>query len=370
MTITTTMKTCFRASLVLALVVGVAGCQDTSGPGSLNRLNAAAALADYNAMDGVLQSSGWKRFQMTASGMDVTKFGFAPAAAARATEALRELAPGGDPRAFAAAMASVANAAADGAASVPLISDENRGKTFVFDAQRHDWVVDPTRTGAPANGVRFITYEPKGAEPDPTKPIGHADLIDLGNASPNNIALRLVVAEGNLTVLDYKTTLEGSEGSGHVTVEGFIQNQRDKLDFDIDVRGQNTGGVERGAISFGLTMASRDFQVNGEVQSEKQNGSERSAVDLSVRHGSASFRVDVANDRGTLSGDIHLNNTPFAELSGVNGQPVFKTPTGDDIGGSEALVLWRIFDITEDVFDLFEDLVEPIAELVIMAVIL
>ena len=49
---------------------------------------------------------------------------------------------------------------------------------------------------------------------------------------------------------------------------------------------------------------------------------------------------------------------------------MFKTPSGGDINGGEALVLWRIFDITEDVFDLFQDLVEPIAELVIIAVIL
>jgi hypothetical protein len=33
-------------------------------------------------------------------------------------------------------------------------------------------------------------------------------------------------------------------------------------------------------------------------------------------------------------------------------------------------VLYRIFDISEDVFDLFEDLVEPIGGLIIMAVIL
>jgi hypothetical protein len=49
---------------------------------------------------------------------------------------------------------------------------------------------------------------------------------------------------------------------------------------------------------------------------------------------------------------------------------VFTTPSGDAINGAQALVLWRIFDITEDVFDLFEDLIEPIAGLVIIAIIL
>lgn len=362
----TTIKKLFRPSLPLLLIAIAAGCEDTSGPGSLSKLNAAAVLADYEAMDSVLQSSGVKSFAMTAAKMDATKFGFAPATAARASEALRELAADGDTRAFAAAMASVATEAADGAASIPLISDGNRGKTFVFSAEAHDWVVDPNRTGAPANGVRFITYEPKGAEPDPTKPIGHADLIDLGDATAG-IALRLVVVEGSLTVLDYQTTLQGSNGSGQVTVEGFIQNHRDKLDFEIDVHGQKDGAVERGDVYLDLAIAEREFFVAGEVHSEKENGSEHSTVDLSVRHGAHSFRVDVANDQGALSGTIDLNHAPFATVSGTAQQPVFKTPSGGDITGVHALVLWRIFDITEDVFDLFEDLIEPVVELVIIA---
>jgi hypothetical protein len=323
-------------ALPIAAIVIVTACQDTSGPGSLGRLNTTAALADYDAMDAVRQSTGWKAFQMTAPQMGA-KIGLVRSDVA--------------------------------SKSIPLISDANRGKTFVYDATQHNWVIDPARTGAPANGVRFITYEPKGAEPDATKPIGHADLIDLGNSTAG-IALRLVVVEGTLAILDYKTTLEGSDGSGHVTVEGFIQNSRDKLDFDIDVTGQNSGGVERADISFELGIATRAFLVTGDVQAEKQSGVESGAVDLRVRHGANSFTVDIENERGTLDGEIKLNSSPFALVSGPAHQPVFKKPNGSDIGGAEALVLWRIADVTEDVFDLFEDLVDPIDELVVWAWIL
>jgi hypothetical protein len=365
----TSINKVFRSALPLVLIAIAAGCQDTSGPGSLNQLNTQAALADYAAMDAVLQSTGWKSFQVAAAKMDAAALGEGPVAAARVTAKLRELMPGGDSRAFTAGMASVASAVADGATSIPLISSGNRGKTFVYDAQLHNWVVDPTRTGAPANGVRFITYEPSGAEPDPGKPIGHADLIDLGDVSAG-IALRLIVVQGTLTVLDYKTTLDGADGNGHVTVTGFVQNDRDKLDFDIDVRGEKEGATERADVSFDLGIATRHFQVNGDVHYEDENGVDSYTVDLTVRHGSNSFRVDIANDDGTLSGVIDLNNAPFANVSGTAEQPVFKTPSGEDINGVQALVLWRIFDITEDVFDLFEDLVEPIAGLVIIAVIL
>jgi hypothetical protein len=252
---------------------------------------------------------------------------------------------------------------------VPLISESNRGKTYIYDATQHNWVIDPARTDAPENGVRFITYEPNGAEPDPARPIGHADLIDLGDNSAG-IALRLVVVEGELTIVDYQTTLQGSEGSGQVTVDGFIQNTRDKLDFDIDVHGQNSDGVGRADINFEMAIAARQFRIIGDVEGTNDHGVESGSVDLSVRHGSHSFTVDIQNDRGTLAGDIDLNNSPFALVSGPAMDPVFKRPNGADIDGAEALVLWRIFDISEDVFDLFEDLIDPIADLVVWAVIL
>jgi hypothetical protein len=356
-----------RSALPMALMAMMAGCEtDPNGPGS--GLDALAAMADYSAMDHVLASTGWKNFQMTATRMDRAMLGPAAVGAAQAGSAL-EVAGGGDPAAFAAAMAGVASQMADPPASVPLISTSNRGKTFVYDAARHQWVIDPARTGAPSNGVRFITYEPRGAEPDPTKPTGHADLMDLGDGTAG-VALRVVVVEGSRTVLDYQTTLDGSGGVGHVTVAGFLQDERDKLEFEIDVRGQNTGGVERADVSYELSIASRAFEVSGEVRAEKRNGVQHNTVDLSVRHGASSFSVDVADIGGALSGTIDLDGRPFAVVSGTPDKPVFKTPSGADITGTEGLVLWRIFDITEDVFDLFEDLIDPIDELVILAVVL
>jgi len=329
------MSKLVRMALPLSLVAVMAACEDTGSPDA-GKLNTTAMLADYNAMDAVRQTAGWKGFQLAA-----------PQMAAKMGWSQRDVAVN----------------------MLPLISDGNRGKTFVYDSIQHNWVIDPSQTGAPANGVRFITYQAKGAEPDASKPIGHADLIDMGDTSAG-IALRLVVVEGTLTILDYQTTLQGTDTSGHVTVEGFVQNTHDKLDFNLDVHGQKTAGVEHGDIAFELGIAQRAFHVNGNVTGDKQNGVESGAVDLHVQHGASSFTVNVANAAGTLDGDIDLNNSPFALVSGPAQQPVFTKPDGSAITGADGLVLWRVFDVSEDVFDLFEDLVDPIDDLVVWAVIL
>jgi hypothetical protein len=363
---TDSMKTLLRTSLPLVVAVA-AGCQDTTGPSSLDRLDANAVLRDYAAIDSVLSSRAWTSFQMAANGMNAATIGGGAAAAVSGAQELKQVATG-DARAFATAMAGVA-AGADGASQGPLISDFNRGRTYIYDAQGDRWLIDPSRTDAPATGVRFIIYEPNGAKPDPTKPIGHADIIDLGD-NVEGIALRLVVVDGSMTVVDYTTTLNGDNGSGRITVDGFIQNQRDRLDFDVDVHGQNVGGAEQADVTFELGIAAREFSVTGDLHADKQGGVEAGTVDLLVRHGAQSFRVDIENQAGQLAGVIDLNDAPFATVSGPAHRPVFTTPSGDPIRGLHALALWRIFDVTEDVFDLFEDLLEPIAGLVIIAIIL
>ena len=343
----TTRMTGMKAWPLLPLfaLAGIVACSDTTGTGSLSTLNE-TALADYKAMDDLRQSSGWQNFRLTAAGMRA-----AGGSAAGTSGVMSNLVAGG------------------GRASIQLVSDTNLGKTFVYDAQKRAWVADPARTGAPANGVRFITYEPNGAEPDPSKPTGHADLIDLGTGIAG-IALRLVVVEGTLTVLDYQTSISGSNGIAHVTVDGFLQDAHQKLDFEIDARGQNANGTEHGSVAFDLGIASRSFRVEGDVNSVKVGGAEHTTVDLSTRHGSQSFRVDVANDLGDLSGVIDLNDNPFAHVAGRDGAPVFTTPSGGALSASEGLVLWRIFDVTEDVFDLLEDLVDPIDDLVLIGIVL
>ena len=354
-----------RGCLALAfLAVTVTGCETATGPDE-GAFDARAALADYQALDAILASDGWRGF--LAMGGAVSFPSVAPGAefAVAGAQSLRVFRGAGDARSFAARLAG-AGATPLHAASAPVISPLHRGRTLVYDAELGRYVVDPDRTGAPATGVRLIVYQSVAGKPDPAHEIGYADLIDEGDASAEDIALRLVVVSGERTVLDYRTTLDESGGHGRITVDGFLRDEDDQLDFEIDVSGSE-GALD---VAFRMAVESRSFEIEGAVAGAKQGESETGDIDVSVAHGGESFRVALTGTPTSLGGTVYLNGNPFVEVSGHPAAPAFARLGGGALTQLERLVLYRVVDIVEDVFDLFENLLDPIDELVILAVIL
>ena len=93
-------------------------------------------------------------------------------------------------------------------------------------------------------------------------------------------------------------------------------------------------------------------------------------IDVTVRHGSESMRVDVNGTDSSIAGTFYLNGQTFATVSGHPDEPVFVGASGDPLTGAEVLVLLRMVGVLDDVFDLFEELVEPVGHLVVLAIIL
>ncbi len=192
----------------------------------------------------------------------------------------------------------------------PIISIFRRGKTFVYDPDLGRYVIDQDREGAPATGVRFILYQPGvGGKPDP-------------------------------------------------------------LDFGIEVRGTESAQENRVDIDFEMGIASRDFLITGSVSGVENESGAGGEIDLLVRHGSDSFQVEVSGTDDSIDGTIFLNGEPFATVTGDPDDPTFTSATGPSLTWAEMLVLRQIIDSTEDVFDFWEDLLDPVDELVILAIIL
>jgi hypothetical protein len=281
------------------------------------------------------------------------------------------LRPLSGPEPFAARLAELASSAGGTRVLNPIISSFRRGKTFVYDPALGRYVMDPNAEGAPDTGVRFLLYEPgPGGKPDVEAQIGYTDLIDEGDESPEEIALRLMVVRDEVTILDYRTTVDILARGGKVTVEGYLQGEFDRLDFDIQVTGASDEGGASVDISFEMGIATRDFLISGSVHGVNGDSGEGGEVSLLVRHGGDSFAIEASGDEDDIQGTFRLNGGLFATVTGNPDSPTIKGRDGDDLTWAETLVLRQILDSTEDVFDLFEDLMDPVDELVIIALIL
>jgi hypothetical protein len=348
----------------------LAGCEDTTGPEIQDdTFDADAALADYAAFEGILSADEFASFRALAGR---TPFS-GPASGMAVVSGLLEADAPVNSRAFALDLMRRVRAAeaAPPVAAAPIISIWTRGATYTYSPELDRYQLAAGREGAPATGVRFVLYEvDEAGRPIAGEETGYADLIDEGDDSLEDIALRFVVVEGETTRLDYRTTLTVGEGTGALTVEGFLQGPQNRLDFDIEVTGSDQGGQERVDLAFELGVEARDFEIVGTVSGVEADGEGDGRVDVTVRHGQDSIQLDVQVAAGNLNGTIRLNGQVFATASGPEDDPTFVDPDGDPLTTSEFLVIRSILDGVEDVFDLLEDLVDPVDELVILGIIL
>jgi len=353
-------------TLAAAALVATA-CESATGPENDNPFDAEGALEDFEALELILSSEAMAGFRALGGG--ITFEGAAPevVAALRVGAELGTAMTTADPRDLLPALTKLE----ERPLNAPIISSFRRGKTFVYDPGPGRYVVDTDREGAPDNGVRFILYEAgQDGRPDPSKEVGYADLLDEGDESLEDIALRLVVVEGADTILGYRTTLDVQDSGGTITVAGFLQGEEERLEFDIQVRGSAGPEEDRVDVTFEMGIAPREFSIQGSVSGVESESGEGGEIGLLVQHGADSFQVEITGTEDTLDGTFYLNGDLFATVSGDPDDPTFTSATGEPLTWVELLVLRQIFDSTEDVFDFWEDLLDPVDELVILAIIL
>ncbi len=362
----------WRMTLILALVAGItAACETGTEPMDGPAFDAEAALADHQALDTLLASHAMDGFRAMARGVTFGSLGVGAEFTGQGAAELQLLGSQSGPRVFAARLAELAARVDGELARNPIISPFRRGKTFVYDPAVGRYVIDEDREGAPDTGVRFILYEPGlDGRPDPDKEVGHADLIDEGDESAEEISLRLVVSEGETPVLEYRTTVDVLDNGGKITVKGFLQGDNDRLDFDIQVRGTAEDDGASMDVEFEMGIRERDFLITGSVHGAHTDFGEGGEINLTVRHGTESFSASLRGDEDAIDGTFFLNGDLFATVEGDPDAPTILGASGAELTWAERLVLRQIIDSAEDVFDFFEDLLDPVDELVILALIL
>jgi hypothetical protein len=120
-----------------------------------------------------------------------------------------------------------------------------------------------------------------------------------------------------------------------------------------------------------LRRSSTSPSSSGSTLSGIENAFEEDgSIEIIARHQDDSIRLDVTGSAGQLDGSVFVNGALFATVTGDASNPTIASATGDPLTLGEWLVLRHIVDGAEDVFDFIEDLVDPVDELVLLAIIL
>ncbi len=352
----------------VAVLAFAAACGEAIGPKAESELDTQGTMANYQAYDAVFTTKSWAGLQ--ALGGRTPASASALISSMRALPALRDRSEG---RRFALDFfRQLADSRSGATLAKPTLSPRYLGQTLVYDMVTDQYVVDPKRTGAPRNGVRFIVYEVNGEQrPNPAREIGYADLLDEGPASGEAQALRLVLIQQGKTVIDYRTRATLGATENKIDVDGFAEGpDGNRLRFEIGVTGKARGENTIIDADFDLRLDPKNFSVTGSVRDVVDGREGQGVIKLTARHGSNSFAVDVDGNGSTIKGTIRLNGNLFVTVSGDAKNPTLVGSTGQPLTGAELMMVGAIMATSEDVFDLIEGLVHPVERLFLLGSIL
>jgi hypothetical protein len=345
----------YKQIAVLALAFAVAACSDTLSVGEA-AFDADLTSQDLAAVDSLFETEAFKSLKALGG-----QFNIAGPPAMASAELLRAAAhpsePGNTARIEAAArqiqMAMAANAA------VELIPQQYRGLVLKF-VPGEGYVVDEALTG-PSNGIRFLLYAVNpvtGEIAEPLNEIGYADLLD--ESTDQTAAVRLVVVSGEVTFINYLVSANGPPTAPSFSIAGFVTDGEVTVDFDLTVAMQaNIGGTSID-IDYAIDVADRDFHVVLDLSIGASEGSSSTSLDISISHGRNTVRVagELTDEMGTVQ--VFGNGELFATITFTETSLTVVNPNGDPLSDREEQVLREIMDFVDEVFDVWEDLFNPV----------
>lgn len=252
---------------------------------------------------------------------------------------------------------------------VPVVRPGVLGRTYVFDAAAKTYVHDPARSGAPANGVRFILYETNaetGAINSAVE-IGYADLIDERAASLSSAGLRFKVVSGGVTVLEYSFEVGGLLVAPTLAVNGYMSDGTERVNFELDVSGPawGTGGTAK--LDARLEVPSQNFSVVVTMAAAAGDPNGPATVEMTIKGGSDVIVVKSRVESGQVDATVTLNGKVLATAKGPAANPVLKGEGGRDLTADELAALGQVVAFADGVFKLFGDLLAPAGALLGLA---
>jgi hypothetical protein len=364
-----------HVAAVSALLVLSAACED-QGPGSLS--DPSAMSAELEAMDSAFSAAAVQSYGEVAALIAPTAGGALSRAAVvvegstptlryepvylrgtKRADAWRQLVP---------QVAALSTG--------PIIPDPILGSTFEWDVDADQYVVT-ARTGAPANGVRFILYGVNPITETPIEPLVEVGLVDLMDESTTgNLRLHIRVQGlgGTPTYLDYTAGIIATSTSFTATVNGSLSNglaaaALKTLTFNMSF--QVSQNVVTESASYDLNNPSVSVDVFQRLTAS-QAGITVSVDFRFARPGElvrllATMTLAAVGDELVVSGTVvvTVNSGIFARATAAPGQePVWVRHDGTPLNADELGALQRLFNAVARFFDFTTDLLDPMDELI------
>ena len=369
----TTRRQARAAVALCALMTMACGTERAIAPGTSARLDAERLTADVQATQRAMNPSILSSFTALSARFDLGTMATSTIASSRdllgAPEGLTMAAA--KQLALTTAERLMATAASNVRLASPALRPGSLGSTYIYDPAVRRYVVAPERSGAPANGVRFILYalNPVTHEPITAVEIGYADLIDEGVTRPTGIGLRLIVVSEGTTYLDYRVALDGSPTAGTLVVSGFVTDGEKRLVFHIAANGTSGPGGAAMNVAFEFGVPARAFSVVGALQAEHSPSGDLGRINLVARSGETKIDVAITGDDRTVNATILVNDQIFATVTGDHHNPVIRGAGGRELTAEEVQALHGILGLVGGVFQLFANLLEPVAAILALSAI-
>ena len=365
------MHRSLRIALVLLTVVAVTGCsKDHATSPALTEAPSTEALSPSTrtglaTVQQALESPAWKSLDA----LSLAGPGPAPLAGSVRSMIRDAAAPGVvTPSATAARSALIEDVTREWGQRLvspagTVIPPEVRGTTYVFDVELHRYVPDPSRTGAPENGVRYVLYavNPLSGEPVVSEEIGYADLTDEGDEAPNTAALRLKAVSGGVTFVNYRVALAVESGAGTLAVDGTFFDGHKHLTFDIQVHGEEEAGIGELTVRFHLAVPEDDFALANETQAVAKD--DLVTLDQVIVIGDWAFAIDSVHRPDRVEATVAVNGVPFARIAGDASTLTVLGADGKPLSAEHRVALGQIFGLYDCVWALLAHLLAPVGGL-------
>lgn len=309
-------------ALIPVLALAISACDDGTSPVDFHGLDPAAVVSAVNALSAPLQGSsepvtnlGSARGDLAAAGVDLDW----------------------------------------SAESTVQFPDEVAGSTFVYDPDAQGWVIDESRTGAPADGVRVMWYalDSTGRVVNATES-GYIDLQPADVAGTAPIAIRIVESGSDAAPLlnftqDYSWTGNGDEVESF-EAEGSYSNGERLVNFSLE--STETASTATGDVDYSYTSVMQDadtrYQLTAEGTTDGGTGAYDDALTATIERPGATTVVEV-RFQGTggaqqdVEGSVRHNGTTVALVELRGGGYAFTTPDGDELSASQTNELNALF---------------------------